>query len=72
MSYHITEDCVSCGDCSVVCPEKAIDDGYLPRTGMVLLPPVPPGPILPGGVTGSTILVQAVGIVWKFAPQAPL
>ncbi|MGI6553043.1 MAG: 4Fe-4S binding protein [Clostridia bacterium] len=33
MSYRITEDCVSCGDCSVVCPEKAIDDGYLPRTG---------------------------------------
>ena len=29
MSYRITEDCVSCGDCSIVCPEKAIDDGYV-------------------------------------------
>ncbi|HHX49834.1 MAG TPA: 4Fe-4S binding protein [Clostridia bacterium] len=31
MSYRITEDCVSCGDCSIVCPEKAIDDGYVQR-----------------------------------------
>lgn len=28
MSYRITEDCISCGNCSVVCPRDAIDDGY--------------------------------------------
>ncbi len=26
--YHITEDCVACGGCAVVCPAGAIDDGY--------------------------------------------
>ena len=29
MSYRITEDCISCGNCSVVCPQDAIDDGYI-------------------------------------------
>lgn len=28
MAYFISEDCIACGDCYVVCPEKAIDDGY--------------------------------------------
>lgn len=28
MAYLINEDCIACGNCSVVCPEKAIDDGY--------------------------------------------
>ncbi|HHY59725.1 MAG TPA: 4Fe-4S binding protein [Clostridia bacterium] len=28
MPYRITGDCISCGHCSVVCPQKAINDGY--------------------------------------------
>lgn len=28
MAYRITDDCISCGDCCVVCPHDAIDDGY--------------------------------------------
>lgn len=31
MPYSITDDCVACGGCAVVCPENAIDDGYNPR-----------------------------------------
>ncbi len=27
MSYHITEDCVSCGACLPECPEGAISEG---------------------------------------------
>lgn len=32
MPYRITQDCISCGDCSVVCPRDAIDDGYTYNT----------------------------------------
>lgn len=32
MAYRINENCISCGDCSVVCPENAIDDGYVYNT----------------------------------------
>lgn len=32
MVYKITDDCMACGDCSVVCPEEAIDDGYAYNT----------------------------------------
>lgn len=32
MAYRINEDCISCGDCSVVCPKSAIDDGYVYNT----------------------------------------
>lgn len=28
MAYRITDDCMACGDCRVVCPIDAIDDGY--------------------------------------------
>ncbi|NLC77769.1 MAG: 4Fe-4S binding protein [Clostridia bacterium] len=28
MPYAINEDCIACGNCSVVCPQEAIDDGY--------------------------------------------
>lgn len=28
MAYRITSDCIACGDCSVVCPNDAVDDGY--------------------------------------------
>lgn len=29
MSYRINENCISCGDCSIVCLAQAIDDGYV-------------------------------------------
>jgi ferredoxin len=32
VAYLINENCIACGDCSVVCPEKAIDDGYTYNT----------------------------------------
>ncbi|MFA5536968.1 MAG: 4Fe-4S binding protein [Bacillota bacterium] len=32
MAYRINENCISCGACSVVCPENAIDDGYVYHT----------------------------------------
>lgn len=32
MPHQITQDCIACGDCSVVCPEEAIDDGYTYNT----------------------------------------
>lgn len=32
MPYRITEDCISCGDCAVVCHKDAIDDGYTYNT----------------------------------------
>lgn len=32
MAFHITDDCVACGGCAVVCPEGAIDDGYNPNS----------------------------------------
>lgn len=28
MVYRINEDCIACGDCSIVCSLEAIDDGY--------------------------------------------
>lgn len=28
MAYRITDGCISCGHCCVVCPQNAIDDGY--------------------------------------------
>lgn len=28
MPYKITGDCIVCGDCYVICPENAIQDGY--------------------------------------------
>lgn len=32
MSYRITGDCISCGNCSVICTRQAIDDGYRSRS----------------------------------------
>lgn len=28
MQFKINDQCLACGDCAVVCPDGAIDDGY--------------------------------------------
>ncbi|MHB1418210.1 MAG: 4Fe-4S binding protein [Bacillota bacterium] len=37
MAYQISGDCIACGNCSVVCPSGAIDDGYHSAAGGIAL-----------------------------------
>ncbi|MHB1127715.1 MAG: 4Fe-4S binding protein [Bacillota bacterium] len=36
MAYRITGNCIACGNCSVVCPSGAIDDGFHSTAGGLL------------------------------------
>jgi len=33
MPYHITNNCIACGDCTVVCPRRAIVEGGRTHSG---------------------------------------
>lgn len=55
MSYRITGDCISCGSCSVICPQQAVGDGY---TGPALISSVWQGYHITGACNGCGSCVQ--------------